>query len=78
MNSFLKYLLKASLFFILISSCKKDSPEIEQLPIIGNSIKIGSLEIAQNDFAYKLDWATATKSCSDTFLCYIYFKLTLK
>jgi hypothetical protein len=65
MKSFVKYLFTASLFFILISSCKKDSPEIEQSPIIGNSIKIGRLEIAQNDFPYKLDWSTAMKSCSD-------------
>lgn len=70
MKSFVKYLFTASLFFILISSCKKESPEkespeTEQSKIIGNSIKIGNLEIAQNDFPYKLDWATATKSCSD-------------
>ncbi len=36
-----------------------------QSTVIGNSVKIGNLEIAENDFLYKMDWATATKSCTD-------------
>ena len=59
-------------FFILTFaiSCKKDTSKNDssnslQSSVIGNSVKIGNLEIAQNDFPYKLDWATATKSCTD-------------
>jgi hypothetical protein len=70
MKSFIKYVFSFSLFLILISSCKKDSSTNDssnslQSNIIGNSVKIGNLEIAQNDFPYKLDWVTATKSCTD-------------
>ena len=31
--------------------------------IIGSSIKIGNIEIAQHDFPYKLDWFEAQKAC---------------
>lgn len=71
MNSIAKYIFKASIFFILISSCKKESPVIVQSTdaaqslVIGKPVRIGNLEIAQNDFPYKLDWATAAKSCAD-------------
>ncbi len=65
MKSFIKYVFSFSLFFILISSCKKDSSNSLQSTVIGNSIKIGTLEIAENDFPYRMDWATAKKSCSD-------------
>jgi hypothetical protein len=65
MKSFIKYVLTVSSFLIVFSSCNKDSSETALSPIIGNSIKIEKLEIAQNDFPNKLDWATATKSCSD-------------
>jgi hypothetical protein len=70
MKSLIKYVFSFSIFFILIISCKKDTSKNDtsnsfQSSIIGNSVKIGNLEIAQNDFPYKLDWATATKSCTD-------------
>ena len=71
MKTFAKYIFTASLFFILFSSCKKESPVIAQSSdtaqslVIGKPVKIGNLEIAQNDFPYKLDWATAVKSCAD-------------
>ena len=65
MKSFIKYVFSFSLFFILISSCKKDSSNSLHSTVIGKSIKIGNLEIAENDFPYRMDWATAKKSCSD-------------
>ena len=65
MKSFIKYVFSFSLFFILFSSCKKDSSNSLQSTVIGKSIKIGNLEIAENDFPYRMDWATAKKSCSD-------------
>jgi hypothetical protein len=35
------------------------------IEIIGTPIKIGNLEIAQNDFPEEMDWDTAIQSCLD-------------
>jgi hypothetical protein len=71
MKSFIKQIFTTSLFLTLFISCKKESPVIvlstdtAQSLVIGKPVRIGNLEIAQNDFPYKLDWATAAKSCAD-------------
>jgi hypothetical protein len=65
MKSIYRLIFGVSLLFLLINSCKKDSLKSMQSTVIGNSVKIGNLEIAENDFLYKMDWATATKSCTD-------------
>ena len=49
------YLLSAILF---LSSCGGTSSNI-----IGNPIKIGSLEIAQHDFDVQMTWDDAKKAC---------------
>jgi hypothetical protein len=64
------YLLSAILF---LSSCGgnghyvwvEDAKEVEMLsPIIGNPIKIGSLEITRHDFDVKMTWDDAKKACA--------------
>ena len=64
-NTFMKKVLILSLFSLVFFSCKKESSNNLQSTVIGNSVKIGNLEIAENDFPYRMDWATAKKSCSD-------------
>ena len=34
-------------------------------PIIGNTIKIGNLEVAENDFSIKMNWKDAKKACEN-------------
>ena len=38
---------------------------MNSIEIIGTPIKIGNLEIAQNDFLEEMDWDTAIQSCLD-------------
>ena len=45
--------------YILFSISAKSQDEI------GKSIKIGILEIAQHDFAIKMNWYDANKACSE-------------
>ena len=42
----------------------KDGQPVNQAPIIGKSIKIGSLEVAQNDFPRHMNWNDAKKACA--------------
>ena len=51
----------------LISSDKpkKEAPNSYSSSIIGKPIRIGSLEVAQNDFPKYMFWAEAVKECSD-------------
>jgi hypothetical protein len=43
---------------------KKESPTIYSDLIIGLPIKIGNLEVAQNDFLYKKSWGYAKNACA--------------
>ena len=44
---------------------KKEAPNSSSSSIIGKSIRIGSLEVAQNDFPKTMIWNDAVKACSD-------------
>ena len=44
---------------------KKEAPNSSSSSIIGKSIRIGSLEVAQNDFPKTMIWNDAVKSCCD-------------
>jgi len=53
-------ILQILLMSVLIFFCNSSNA---QSKIIGNSIKIGSLEVAQHDFAERLSWENAEKAC---------------
>ncbi len=62
--------MKKLLFLILVlpmffaTGCgSNESNEPDSNSIIGNSIKIGKLEIAENDFPKKMTWNEAKKAC---------------
>ena len=44
---------------------KKDSPNSYSSSIIGKPIRIGSIEVAQNDFPKTMIWNDAVKACTD-------------
>ena len=44
---------------------KKDSPNSYSASIIGKPIRIGTIEVAQNDFPNSLNWGDAIKACAD-------------
>ena len=44
---------------------KKEAPNSSSSSIIGKSIRIGSLEVAQNDFPKTMIWNDAVKACCD-------------
>jgi hypothetical protein len=56
----LKKLLLLPLLLVTCFCFAQDAKEI-----IGNSIKIGSLEIAQYDFPKEMKWEDALKACND-------------
>ena len=35
-----------------------------QTPVVGTPIKLGSIEVAQNDFPNNMNWKTAKKACA--------------
>ena len=58
--------MKILLFLPLLFACNigiLQSPD--SASIIGKSIKIGNLEIAQNDFSKSMNWYDAVKECND-------------
>ena len=59
--------LNCSLIIILLVSCSSpiESYSPEQSKILGIPIRIGSLEVAQNDFSGDLKWYDAVKACAD-------------
>lgn len=60
----MKHYLLILLFSLLLgctSTPPKDNSDYKR--IIGRTVKIHNLEIAQFDFPYKLDWEDAKKSC---------------
>ena len=64
MKTKLNFLINFLLIVILLVSCKSySSDEIDE--IIGEPIKIGNLEVIQNDFPKKMDWFDAVKNCED-------------
>jgi hypothetical protein len=46
------------------SDVKSNPPKTASIEIIGNSIKIGNLEVAQNDFPNLYNWYDAKKVCT--------------
>jgi nitrous oxide reductase accessory protein NosL len=58
-------LLNTLLIVILLVSCSSpsDSYTPEQSKIIGTPYKIGSFEVAQNDFPNQMNWNDAKKAC---------------
>ena len=44
---------------------KKEAPNSYSVSIIGKPIRIGSIEVAQNDFPKKMNWNNAVKACTD-------------
>ena len=56
----MKKLLLLPLLLVTCFCFAQDAKEI-----IGNSIKIGSLEIAQYDFPKEMKWEDALKACND-------------
>ena len=57
-SKFLQILLISVLILFFCNSSNAQSK------IIGNSIKIGSLEVAQHDFPESLSWENAEKACA--------------
>ena len=53
------------IFFSLLLGCTSTPPKdnSDYKRIIGRTVKIHNLEIAEFDFPYKLDWDDAKKSC---------------
>lgn len=58
----MKYISTLILFILLSFISNAQNSKINPLLIIGKTIKIGNLEIAQNDFPKEMNWLDAKKA----------------
>ena len=56
--------MKKALFIPLLFACFVSIGQIDSASIIGKSIRIGNLVVAQNDFRNPLSWDDAQKACN--------------
>jgi hypothetical protein len=49
----------------LVRAVSGDSPSVDDGSVIGTSIRIGYLEVAQKDFPERMSWFAAKKACED-------------